>query len=464
MLIRPRPGVAYLARSLWLPKTHYGMEQVVRRLTFGNPRTGTTLHAYQQTTHHWLTPRNFLSPEHIHARGIELVDARLLEFPRVELQSNVTLDFKEPDKTHQRESVRALLNTPLDAILCLRCGAGKSPTALHAASLLGVPILVVVDDVGLARQWLREIEWVFKLSAKDVGKCYDSHFSWKHPITIATVQTLANRVRLGTLPHEMTSHFGVVIMDEAHVMGAPYFSTAIPPFAGKRWALSATPRRGDDFDALLHHIVGDIAFTYLEPELRPEVIFRRLNTKIDFHNPDVHRVTHDSSGELHLMMLYAYLSTREDRIAKIVNDVKHAVSGGRQCLVLTHSRAMCELLETRFDGAGATHGGVKGEAHFNIVKNSNPLIAIMKRGKQALDKAAVDTVFVVEPFVKQEVLQQVMGRALRPHEGKRPPKIVVYEDVHVTRLKKMCNKLRATLTRWPENQGGAINYITQKPI
>lgn len=464
MLIRPRPGVAYLSRSLWLPKTHYGAEQVCRRLTFGNPRTGTTLHAYQQTAHHWLTPRNFLAPEHIKARGLELVDARHVDFPNIILKSHVTLDAKEPTKTHQRESVKALLGTPLDAILCLRCGAGKSPTALHAAAQLQVPILVVVNDVGLARQWIREIQWVFGLEQTNIGKCYDSTFDWKYDITIATVQTLANRVKAGELPYEMTDHFGVIILDEAHVMGAPYFSTAIPPFAGRRWALTATPRRGDEFDPLLRHLVGDIAFTYLEPDLRPEVIFRRLNTRIDFGDRNVQMVTHDKSGELHLGMLFSYFSTLEERINKIVKDVQQAVDTGRSCLVLTHSRAMCELLESRFEHGGSTHGGVKGDQHFQIVKDSNPLIAIMKRGKQALDKAEVDTVFVLEPFTKEEVLQQVMGRALRACAEKRAPKIIVYEDVHIRRIEKMCNKLRATLARWPDNQGGKIHYTTQKPI
>jgi superfamily II DNA or RNA helicase len=437
---------------------------VCRRLTFGNPRTGTTLHAYQQTAHHWLTPRNFLSPEHIEARGIELVDARNVEFPAANLVSRVTLDAKEPSKTHQRESVKALLGTTMDAILCLRCGAGKSPTSLHAAAQLKVPILVIVDDVGLARQWIREIQWVFGITPNDIGKCYDSKFDWKYDITIATVQTLANRVRAGELPYEMTDHFGVVIMDEAHVMGAPYFSTAIPPFAGRRWALTATPRRGDDFDPLLRHLVGDIVFTYLEPDLRPEVIFRRLNTRIDFADHNVQSMTHDASGELHLAMLYAYFSTLEDRTSKIVKDVQQAVDAGRSCLVLTHSRNMCELLESRFEHGGSTHGGVKGDRHFQIVKESNPLIAIMKRGKQALDKEEVDTVFVLEPFVKQEVLQQVMGRALRTYANKRAPKIIIYEDVLIHRIEKMCNKLRATLSRWPDNQGGKINYTTQKPI
>ena len=463
-LIKPKPGVAYLGSTLWVPKTHYVETQVGARLTYANPRAKEKVVAYASMPHHWSVPRNFMTPESLALRGIELVDARPTKYPSVSLRSSVVLDSKEPAKSYQRDGSAALLAAPMDAILCLRCGAGKTAVSLHSAAQLGVPVLVVVDDRGLARQWIRDIEKFYGLSRKQIGQVYDGRMDWEREVTIATVQTLATKIRDGALPFEMTRHFGVVIMDEAHMMGAPFFNTAIPPFPGRRWGLSATPQRHDEFDPLLSYTIGDVAFTYLEPELRPKVVFRRLDTTLNLSDKNVIQQTHDRANELHLGMLFKYFSTREDRIQKIVKDVSDAVGIGRQCLVLTHSRDMCELLEGRFAGGGATHGGVKGDRHFEIVEDSNPLIAIMKRGKQALDKASLDTVFAVEPFTKAGVLQQVMGRALRPSPGKAPPTIIIYEDVNIKALRSMCNKLRATLSRWPANQGGAIPHITQKAI
>ena len=81
-----------------------------------------------------------------------------------------------------------------------------------------------------------------------------------------------------------------MIPDECHVVGAPWINRAIPPFQGRRWGLSATPNRVDQFNSLLRYTMGEVVYTYLEPELIPKVYFKRMNTKLDLSDPDVGRV------------------------------------------------------------------------------------------------------------------------------------------------------------------------------
>jgi len=457
-LVRRDPGAAYLDSWLWLPKSHVSGVQVRGALSYIG-RDDRHIQAWEEEPHHYRVPRNYLQLQALRDLPFPTFDARYTAFPRVRFRSKVTLDAREPSKTYQREGAAALLQAH-DGILCLRCGAGKTVVALHAAAQLGVPVLIVVDDKGLAKQWLTEIEQFLDIDMKDVGTIWGGKkFDWRKPITVATVQTLASRIADGTLPAEMTRHFGLVLLDEAHVMGAPYFNTAIPPFHGRRWGLSATPYRDDDFASLLTYTVGPVLYTYLTPDLKPTVYFKRLDTRLDYNQPMVQASTHDTFGKFHYGMAYGHLArAHPERTNAIVAEVQAAVSAGRQVLVLSHSREMVESLAHRFPNGGVTHGGVGDDEHWRVVRECNPVVAIMKRGKQALNKPSLDTVFICDPFSKPSVLQQTMGRALRAFGDKKEPLIIFFEDKNVSELSALCGKIRRSLSRWPAHKGGRIPF------
>jgi superfamily II DNA or RNA helicase len=458
-LVKREPGVGYFDSWLWLPKTHVSEMQIHAALTYVTEREKDAIAAWREEPHHFRVPRNYLTLQTLNQLRFPIYDTRFRNFPTVDLRSRVVLDAREPSKTYQREGSEALLDTH-DGILCLRCGAGKTVVALHSAAQLKQPILIAVTDKGLARQWMEEIEQFLGVPQNEIGRVGGDggKFDWEHPITVALVQTLANRVAEGTLPVEMTRHFGVIIPDEAHLMGAPYFNTAIPPFHGRRWGLSATPSRDDGFDSLLRYTIGPTVYSYLTPDLKPTVFFKRLPTKLNLTNKAVFDATHDCTKNLHFGKLYTHFATLPTRTDEMVKDVRDAVREGRQVLILTHSRAMCEELGQRLPDAGLCHAGVKEEERIRRIRECNPVIAIMQLGKQALNKPKLDTLFVCEPFTKKGALQQTMGRVLRSFAGKKAPIVVFFEDVYIRPLMLMCNKLRQALVRWPSHKGGAIMF------
>ncbi len=127
--------------------------------------------------------------------------------------------------------------------------------------------------------------------------------------------------------------------------------------------------------------------------------------------------------------------------------------------MLSQSRAMVEKLAELMPEAGAVHGGVKnGKERRRRIRECNPVIAIARLGKQALNKAKLDTLFVCEPFSDLNVLQQIMGRVLRLYEAKQTPTVVFYEDVMADGMVKMCKKIRKLLNRWPKHMGGRIKF------
>lgn len=464
--IKRESGIAYLDTWLWLPKSHVSSEQIESSLTYIG-RNMEAIEGWREEPNHYRVPRNYFKGiKDLSVLPFPVKDCVYRDFPHVDLHSSVTLDGRDPSQTFQREGSAALRNT-YDGILCLRCGAGKTVIALHTAALLQQPILIIVQDKGLAKQWIKEIEWVLGIPEEEVGRVGGdgAPFDWKRKVTIAIVNTLAIRSLENAIPPEMVRWFGVVIGDETHTLGAPFFNQAIPPFPGRRWGLSATPNREDGFNSLLRYTMGDVVFSYLMPEIIPDVYFKVLPTQLRLNKPDVREATHDVAGNLHYGKLYDYFGREnpDSRMDVIADEIKAAMKYGRQCLVLTHSRSTIDALVARIPGAGAVHGGVKDEdERFRAIREGNPVIAIMRHGKQALDKPELDTLYVCDPFRKEGVLQQVMGRVQRNFAGKKKAMVVFFEDRQIKACYKLCNKLRRSLNRWPKHKGGRISFTVKR--
>lgn len=466
------PEAGYLDSWLWMPKKYVALQQVAPSLTFQHAKGDVV--GWREGKDHILVPRHFLLPETIGSLPYPVYDTRWTKFPKVTIKSKVLLDKFSNGLTYQKESTEALLGTH-DGILCLRTGAGKTVTALHSAAQLGVPVLVVVKDAGLGEQWKEAILSATDVSEDEIGWVDGTHkLDWERRITIASVQTLARRVAENKLPPEIPQHFGVVLVDECHTMGAPYFNSAIPPFQGRRWGLSATPDREDGFSALLQYTLGEVVYTYLMPDVMPEVVFLQLPTRLDFSDKEVLRGTHVwmrnpdtgiTGPEFHHGKTYGYLATLEDRNARILKHVKAAVDSGRTVVVLSQSKLACKQLSEQYPGSGVVTGEIKGKERIRRIKECNPIFVIEKLGVEALDKPTLDTLFVVDPFKRTRQLQQGMGRILRSGTTSTRKRLVVFfEDVYIRRLSIMCGKVRKALNTWPARKGGRIRYriVTEK--
>lgn len=456
-LVRRDPDKGYIDTWLWLPKTEVSRQQIVSALAY---TTATQeVHAWRETPHHFLVPRNYLGPETLARLSFPIVDARFMDFPKTSLRSKVVLDMQLPELTYQKDSVSAI-QSAYDGVLCLRCGGGKSVIALHAAVDANGPILIIVDELSLAKQWIRTIKSVLDLDDPIIGVVGDGKCDWKHSITVATVHSLARLVRAGEFA-PLSQHFAIAIFDESHTMGAPTFNTVVNAIQGRRWGLSATPHREDAFDSLLKFSLGKIVFTYLMPETRPHFYFLQLPT------PKLSGVKRaqasDSAGRFHYASAYGVLAQDVRRTAAILKEVRLALASGRTCLVLTHSRAMCETLAAALPGSGVVHGNVSGTKRLDRVAKCNPIVAIMKIGEKALDKPNLDTVFIVDPVAREGRLQQIMGRALRLKSNKKHPTIIFCEDYNIKEMKRLANKARRALNEWPDEQGGAIPFARLSP-
>jgi len=457
-LLRKDPRAAYYSNALFLPKAFISEPQLRGSLTYDMGNDKAPYEAWTNDRHHYIVPRGYIAETSLGAMPFPVYDARWKHFPQVKYACTVTLDAKSKGGTYQRDGTAALLACN-SGILSLRCGAGKSVCAIYCACRLGVPALILVNDLGLARQWVHEILDFTNLTEEDIGFIGKGRFDWKKPICVASVQTVAARVRDGTLPREMVQWFGVTIADEAHNTAGPaYYHTAMTPFHGRRWGLTATPRRNDGFDSLLKYTIGPVVYSYLIPELVPLIYFRRLPTHINTRDPAVLEAITDVTGEEHLQKIYGYLATRDDRTKIIIAEAKEAMRQGRQLLILSQSVAMVERLAREFPNGAMIHGKVDMDERLDLIKTKNPVIAISKLGRQALNKPTLDTLFLCEPYTDENMLQQIIGRLQRDHVDKQQALVVLYDDVHIPRLHKMLMRVRSLFNRWPEFKGGRMRW------
>ena len=107
--------------------------------------------------------------------------------------------------------------------------------------------------------------------------------------------------------------------------------------------------------------------------------------------------------------------------------------------------------------AGLMIHRIKPAVRTKMLREKQVTFAISKYGREGLDERSLDTIIVNEPLSSRNALQQLMGRVLRPKEGKRDPVVVFLED-DIGPFIGMCQKLRRHLKTWPHDEGGPFKY------
>jgi len=464
------PNVAYVRGLLWLPKALVDLKQLKNSLTFIPATTAyqkkpEPIRAWAETSFHIGVPLytfGSLYSEEMRQRWRQwdtpLVDERPRQFENVDIRSTVQLDSGRPGNT-QALAADTLARHEA-GIISLFCGGGKTVIALHAAARYRCPIVVVVDSKGLQEQWASEVRKHLRMgdgSPVPVGFVGDGRAEWDRPVVVALVQTL---FRMADAKHLLDigirRRFGVAVYDEVHCMGAPHFGRAAPLFMGRRWGLSATPRRADGLERLYYLHLGQPVMVDLRQELKPYFYFYRVQTQVNPDDPQYKGYV-CVGRETNTAKLLTYLSGLTPRTYEIVGLVQQALAAGRNIMVLSQRLYLLEQLRRLLPTAGVINGSVTGPRRFDILKTCNPVLCQFKLGEKALDKPNLDMLIVCEPFQRDAIFQQVIGRVQRPVPGKTVPIVVFVED-RVGPCIRACLKVKRLITGWPEEKGGPYTW------
>lgn len=320
-------------------------------------------------------------------------------------------------------------------------GSGKTVMALAIIAARAQPTLVVVHSKELLYQWQKRIREFLGCEAGLVG---DGHFNLQN-ITVAIVNTARKRIK------ELAPCFGHLVVDECHRVPASLFTDVVSNFDGQYLlGLSATAFRKDDgLTRLIYFYMGDrihkIEMEELEESgavVKPE-LFRRKTT-----------FQYNYSGDY--QPLISALTKDSVRNKQILSDVtvecKRKDSG--ICLLVSDRISHCRLFEEELSADGIDVGLLTGqtsaEQRTEIVEKVQSgkievLVATLQLIGEGFDCSGLSTLFLTTPITFEGRLLQILGRIMRPAEGKRA-KVFDYVDESVSVLKRSAASRKKILT------------------
>jgi superfamily II DNA or RNA helicase len=442
------PDKAYISDMLWLPKRFIPVHAIKEGLQYWDVegKQAKLRRLWEETEHHLICPREYIKPSQYSLYQFPFVDLTAKEFPKDSFRV-----IQEPRDDDQRRAYEALSKSS-GGILNLACGKGKTFLALKRAADLNCPLLVVVHNSYLLDQWQNQAipKHVELPPGERVGIIQGDRFDWKHPITVAMIQTLALRMEEGKIPPEFRDHFGVVVYDEVHHLSAPVFVQTAPLITGLRYGLTATEKRADGFDFIYKYHIGDVFYTDLKQKLIPRIYFQLTPVYVDLAREEVR----DIKGELNIGRLRSFVGTMPEANQFRAKCIREALGQGRKVLCVSHSKDQLIELHEMFHGSGLVIQETPVEERAAIVRKSRVTFAISKLGFEGLDDPELDTVYILLPFKQPNDLQQVMGRIQRPLDDKSTPVLIIFDDVRVKPLHAMCQTMKQLLKDWDKHVPG----------
>lgn len=354
----------------------------------------------------------------------------------------------------QRAPAAALRRQAGDKLLCLGCGKGKTTLALEYAAERGLRTLVIVDRDFLLTQWTKEIEACGITDAASVGRVQGPKFRVGERITLAMVHTLAQK----DFGEDFYDQFGLIIVDEAHVMAAPTFGTVIPRFRGERLVLTATPERVDGMHPVFMLHAGGLKPCYTDlsrdqsaawvfAELPPllseremERCQRRVYGRYRYRWDPAARASVREPMTMLNRAVYDTKAATSDAFNRIIlAEIARSLEAGRHSLVLGSRVEQLELL-----AAACVEAGVDASVVTSHVKGKKRDAAFTKQvlfvtssiGNKALDVPRLDTLYMLFPNDDPGFVRQAVGRIDRALGEKRTPVVVVFSHAAVPSLRK----------------------------
>lgn len=404
-VVRKDPHTGYLDNLLWVPKAHVNVEGTKSALSFSvmDKKQMRFLCLYKETEHHLLVPREFWKVEDL---DFPVVDLRPTSYAKTGVTSRITLDFKNPKLTTQRDSVKAMRES-LGGVLQLACGLGKSICALELIAQEQVPALIVIDNTQLLEQWTTLIQEFLEVPG-GMGRIQGPVFDWQKAIVMTTYQTLA--LRAADFPEEARRWFGLIIGDECHHLSAPTWARAADLFPGKRIGLTATPTRADGMHVIYDLHVGPVLYKNLSQELRPDIYFYWTGLQVDLSDEETRKRACDVNGELHTGLLYGHFGQWRERLDLILTEVRKAAAQGRKILVLSYSIDELMNLLTLWNGEEDTYTSIPMPTPEDVNETVLPQVLDPRGYKRVNTKLAEVRRHIrdprVEPLVRQKLEMQ----------------------------------------------------------
>lgn len=330
---------------------------------------------------------------------------------RVACTSAPRINFigKLRDQTKQNEALACGVKAFSEVgggVLSLPCGFGKTTVALALSAHLKVRTMIVVHKEFLANQWVDKIKEFCPEAT--IGRVQGDQFDVEKDFVIALIQTMCMR----EFDKKAFDSIGLLVVDEAHHIGAPAFSQFMFKICPKfTLGLTATPERKDGLTRLLYWFLGPEFFRVERANQGTTKVITLHYTDDAFKEaPPVSRF-----GKLNMAGMINIVTDLEPRNELIVKTVNGAVAQNRKVLVLSDRREHCIYLHNIFGSKSGLYIGGMKEAELAASAEKSIVVATFQLAHEGLDIPALDTVILSTP--KSDIKQSI-GRIMRETKGK----------------------------------------------
>ena len=360
---------------------------------------------YRETPHGFIVPRYF-APAPTQDSRVGPARAH-----RINFVGKLNPSLRQPEAIERGLSAFKTLG---GGVLSLAPGQGKTVCALALASHMKLRTLIVVHKEFLANQWRERIKHFCPEAT--IGRIQGPEFDMEQDFVIGMIQTLCQR----PFPEGAFDSIGLLIVDEAHHIGAPAFSQCMFTMCPKyTLGLTATPERKDGLTRLLYWFLGPEFF-------RVERTGQRSTQVKVFHYEDplfMRPPPLTRFDKINMAGMVNELVELEPRNKMIMELVEDALEDSRKVLVLSDRRDHClyfhnKIGETR---SGLYIGGRK-ETELEEAAKKQVVIATFQLAHEGLDIPTLDTVVLTTPKAD---IKQAIGRIMRETPGKKNDPLII---------------------------------------
>ncbi len=396
-----------------------------------------TLKYYEVVPRGLRFPRGFANQAVVLCRRLAGEDPEIID--RRRLLDEVDFRFLGELRPYQQEAVE-LVGRRSFGVLEAGTGSGKTVMALAVIARRRQPTLVVVHTRELLYQWRDRAAEFLDCSVGLVG---DGHFDLQ-PLTIAIVNSARRR------GPELAERFGQLVVDECHRVPATLFTDVVAAFdCHYLFGLSATAFRKDDgFTRLIYYFMGDRIHKVDQGELqatgaivKPQMVGNITDFRYNYRGD--------------YQALIKALTRHEGRNMQIVGDVQRVAAepeSGTSLVVsdrISHCQLLTRLLAERGLDVELLTGQLSAEKRAEIVTAVHDgrlqvLVATLQLISEGFDCPGLSTLFLTTPITFEGRLLQVIGRIMRPAEGKRA-RVFDYRDEAVPTLRRSAEIRRRVL-------------------
>ena len=320
--------------------------------------------------------------------------------------------------------------------------SGKTETALKVAEWIlktAGPVLVMVWETELMRQWIERTMLRFGLREQDIG-ILGGGKKRIAPITIGMQQTLMKQ------GYRHAHQFGGIIADEVQRFAAPTFQKVIDIFPARyRLGISADESRKDKKQFLIYDAFGEVA---------DEIEKSQLIEEGKIHDVSIRLVPTNFNCGIELSSKFIEwaklpgalkdwkdfideMDDDEERNDRIWEFMEPCFKSGNICLIITRRRAAAKYWNDRIHTAGYSSGFLIGGNATEFHRTVNGLrrrtiqagVGTIQKSGVGHDIKQLDRGFIINPLAKNEQLfEQVIGRLRRTCDDKQDAVLYYFWD------------------------------------